>query len=390
MEKEKISKKSIGILALGIAGGIVAVVIGIFCIMHSAKTKDSYRSIQIYDVEGTATIERENLGTMDAVENLYLESGDRILVGADSFVRLKMDDDKYIMVEENSILSIVAEGTKENSRTSIILEQGAVTNEIRNKLNENSSYDVTTPNSVMAVRGTVFRVEITFDEKGEVYTKVSTFEGKVGTRLILPDGTMKEEVVVVEDGSEVTIHMNEAVTEYLSEPIPIDYQEIPVETLIYLEEIIESGTKLEGITPEELETLLGKSVEEESIEEETKEQTEEETEEETEETKEKEGKPAKKQPKKETKEQTEEETKEEIKEKTTVTVTGETKEEETETPGKSGTYTVTFFYNGVVFGAQTVQEGQCAVVPKLSPAESGAWDFNFSQAITADISVNWK
>ena len=48
---------------------------------------------------------------MEAVENLYLESGDRITVSGDSYIRLKLDDDKYIMVEENSVLAIIAEGT---------------------------------------------------------------------------------------------------------------------------------------------------------------------------------------------------------------------------------------------------------------------------------------
>ena len=71
-------------------------------------------------------------------------------------MRLKLDDDKYILVEENSILTIVAEGTKEDSKTAIHLEQGAITNEIQNKLNPNSSYEVTTPNSVMAVREPYF------------------------------------------------------------------------------------------------------------------------------------------------------------------------------------------------------------------------------------------
>lgn len=263
MEKKKISGKMIGIIVAAVTVIVVAIILWL---IFFRKNEESYRSIQIYELEGTATIEREKIGAINAVENLYLESGDCISVADNSSMRLKLDDDKFILVEENSVLSIVAEGTKEDSETSIELEQGAITNEIQNKLNENSSYDVTTPNSVMAVRGTIFRVEVTFDENGEVYTKVSTFEGKVGSSLILPDGTRVEEVILVEGGKEVIIHMDNEKTEYLSEPQDIDYSALPVEVLEFLREVIENGTSLEGISLEEIENLI-EELEEESEEE---------------------------------------------------------------------------------------------------------------------------
>ena len=204
MEKKKISGKVIGVAAVA-AVAVCAIVI--FLVLHFTKKDDTYRSIQIYELNGTTTIEREGIGEIDAVENLYLESGDRVIVGADSTARLKLDEDKYILVEENSILTVVAEGTATDSKTSIHLEQGAITNEIQNKLNDNSTYNITTPNSVMAVRGTIFRVEVYFDESGEVYTKVSTFEGSVASSLILPDGTKQVEILLVEGGKETIIHM---------------------------------------------------------------------------------------------------------------------------------------------------------------------------------------
>lgn len=373
MEAKKISGK-IGIIAVFVAVLVAGI---IFLAVHFTKSETSYRSIQIYELKGAATIEREKIGTITAVENLYLESGDRIFVSEGSFMRLKLDDDKYIMVEENSILSIVASGTKEESRTSIHLEQGAITNEIQNKLNKNSSYDVTTPNSVMAVRGTVFRVAITFDEKGEVFTKVSTFEGKVSTRLIFPDGTKEEKEVFVEDGKEVIIHMDDNKTEYLSEPKELDYTELPVQALEYLKEIMESGTSLEGISMEEMEALTeeknGEDTEQaEEIEEpETEEKSQEEVEEKAEKAEE-----AEEEPEKGNGKETDKET--------------ETNEQpEKQSPGQK-TYTVTFTYNGVIFGTQTVTEGQNATIPKLSPAESGAWDFDFSKTITGDVTIRWK
>lgn len=48
-------------------------------------------------------------------------------------------------------------------------------NYLSEKLSEKSSYEVTVPNSTMAVRGTVFRVAIVYDEGGDSYTTVQVF-----------------------------------------------------------------------------------------------------------------------------------------------------------------------------------------------------------------------
>lgn len=233
-------------------------------LLRSKKSENSYRSIQIYELKGKATIEREGIGVMDAIENLYLKSGDRIEVEADSFVRLKLDDDKYIMVEENSRLSIVAAGTKENSKTSIHLEEGAITNEIQNKLNESSSYEVTTPNSIMAVRGTVFRVEVIFDEKQEVYTRVSTFDGKVDAKAVYADERVEETVVPIEAGKETIIHFGEDETECEIELREINYEELPVQALESLQEVIDRDIALTGMEKESLAALIEEKKEEEA------------------------------------------------------------------------------------------------------------------------------
>ena len=100
---------------------------------------------------------------------------------------MNLDDDKYAMLESGtSTLTLEASGTKETSRTTIHLQDGAVVNYLTQKLNEDSSYEVTVPNSTMAVRGTVFRVEVTYDENGDSYTKVQVFHGVVGSSTDFP------------------------------------------------------------------------------------------------------------------------------------------------------------------------------------------------------------
>lgn len=106
--------------------------------------EETFRSIMVYEVEGSATIEREGVGAMNASQNLYLESGDRVSVAQDSSMRMKLDDDKYVMAEADTIFSVEAEGSDEDSRTKICLEQGAVTSEIQHPLSEGSQYETST------------------------------------------------------------------------------------------------------------------------------------------------------------------------------------------------------------------------------------------------------
>lgn len=56
----------------------------------------------------------------------------------------------------------------------------------------------------------------------------------------------------------------------------------------------------------------------------------------------------------------------------------------------NGPYTVTFMYNGIEFGTQTVAKGEQAQVPALSPAPTGSWDFIFTTPITRDTIIEWK
>lgn len=230
-------------------GAAVAVIV-VAVIVLLLNKEETFRSILVYDVEGNAVIERETVGSMDAAENLYLESGDRVSVAADSSMRMKLDDDKYVMAEADTIFSVEAQGTDADSRTRICLEQGAITNEIQHPLSEGSQYETSTPNSVMAVRGTIYRVELYVDEQGEQNTKLCCFQGKVGTKPILPDGTYGEEVLVPA-GSELTIYEDGTVDDMKE----IAYDELPGQAVENLIGLSESGQSLTGISLEDLRQL---------------------------------------------------------------------------------------------------------------------------------------
>lgn len=367
--------------------GIIVLAVGIFLTVHFlSKKTDSYRSILIYQLEGKAEIEREGAGTITAANNLYLESGDKVSLDSGSSMRLKLDDDKYIMVEENSVLSIQAEGSDQDSKTTINLEQGAITNEIQNKLTEQSTYEVNSPNSIMAVRGTIFRTEGYTDQNGKKQTKISTFDGTVGFQPIAPDGTKQEEVLIGA-GKEAVIQSTSDGIQYLKEPSDIAFSELPLQALHFLQDLLENGAPITGISLDDLQKLIQES--------ENKNETNSDPQSNSED-KEPTGQNSTPEPDSSNSESPDNEPVSDSGQQSpdNKTPSGQTSPEKTpsgqETDKKeSKTYTVTFKYQGKTFGVQTVEGGNTASKPKLSPESKGKWNFDFSQKVNKDIVVNW-
>lgn len=240
------------------------------------KKEEEYRQIQVYKIEGTATVERQG-SNMEAYNNMQLQSGDMVETAENSSIQLKLDEDKYILVEPDSKISLQATGNSVDSKTSIYLEKGAIVNQIDNPLSEDSSYQVTTPNSTMAVRGTTFRVEITYDEKGHSYAKVAVFGGEVECNLVFPDGTIAEPVLV-KKGTEVLVWGDDVESDYVWSK-DTNYEELKESVIDFLGVIIDRGEEL-SITKEEIEVLkegleLLEETEEENREEESEQESEE-------------------------------------------------------------------------------------------------------------------
>ena len=356
------------------------------------KKEEAYRNIKVMSINGSATVERASVGTLDAYADMKLENGDRLSVDGSSSLTLSMDDDKYAMLEPGSSLTLEADGTKENSRTVIHLEAGAVMNYLSEKLSEGSSYEVTVPNSTMAVRGTVFRVAIVYDENGESYTTVQVFEGIVGCRLVFPDGTISEEEVQLAPGKEVLIHGDTSISEYVGDKgHDIDYTTLNREALEFLLFCIDDGADL-CIPREEVEELLRRL---DQPEEEPEEQEEAE------------------EPEKEVKKPVVIETPEPVVPavEETPSFSGGSSETSKGLPGnddnqkshhsskkkpsssdeETKTYTVTFqTASGDVFCTQTVEEGKTASKPTLQPSASGSWNYDFTKAVTENIIIKWS
>ncbi|MGN0155491.1 MAG: FecR domain-containing protein [Lachnospiraceae bacterium] len=307
---DKSHKKKLILISSSVLLIAAVAIIVLFVVLNK---KDAYRNVKVYEVSGEATITRDGVGEIEAYQDMVLESGDTVVVKSGKMT-LRLDDDKYVYVESDTEFKLVAEGNSANSKTSIELSYGAITNDIQNALSEDSSYEVNTPNSNMSVRGTIYRVHIYYVD-GVRYTKVSVFEGEVDSYLRYPDGRLSKNSVIIKHGKEVIIYDDDTNTDYLSEPGAIDYAGLPEDVINLLREIMENGEDI-GIPSD-------------SSDKDTKSEA-------------------------------------------------------------NGPFTVTFMYNGSVFGTQTVEKGGQASVPSLAPAQSGSWNFDFSTEITKDTTIQWK
>lgn len=387
MEKSN-KKKQIWMFGL-IALVIVFLIVVLILILNK---EDSYRVVKIYELDGTATVTREGTGEIAIYPNMVLASGDEVYL-KNGLMTLKLDEDKYVYVEEDTRFSLEATGNASHSNTSIKLLQGALTNEIRSPLSEDASYEVHTQNSSMSVRGTTFRVAVYYDENGTLFTKVSVFDGKVETQLVYKDGT-KADPRMVEFGKETIIFEDDTNTDYLEGITDIKYKELSagaIETLLYL---VKEGLSL-SVSEEYLNDILVSIYGDDSAADETEERKNDDTKKESEKSKQEEENV-----------EPEDEKKEDLPSADNSDETNST--EDTADPGNSdntsgdtddtddvedtekGPYTVTFKYNGTTFATQTVSAGDTATKPKLMPAASGAWDFEFSTVITEDTTINWK
>lgn len=250
MSAEMKKTKKIGIIAACVA--ILMLIAGVL-VFFLLRKEEGYRVIQIYEIEGEATLERKNVGETEAYENLMLQKEDILRTNAESSLRLKMDENKFMLMEQETEIQLFASGDSKDSKTDIRLNYGAVTVDIREKLSEKSSYKITTPNSVMAVRGTVFTVRVFRDENRKWVTEILALEGKVSVSKIDEDGVISEEVMV-ESGKQAIIREEKEELQIilLDEP---DYEMLSLEALEFLKEAAENGRTL-SISIDEIEEMI--------------------------------------------------------------------------------------------------------------------------------------
>lgn len=428
MQKQAANKKIVAVLC---AAAVVAAAVVILILNQK---EESFRSILVYELEGSAVIDRTDIGSIDAAPNLYLESGDCVSVHTDSMMRMKLDNDKYITAEADTVFSLEAEGDEHDSRTRIRLEQGALTNEIQNPLSGESLYETSTPNSVMAVRGTIYRAELTDDGADGQDMRLCCFEGTVAAKPVLPDGAYGEEVLVPA-GSELTVYSDGTVSDLAD----IEYASLSGQALKTLRGLLDNGESIKGISLEELEQITQDGDRQDAVSEpagdvqepaaaDEQDETEQDTEEKDTKSGQNTGGQSASSRRKNDNKNTDQgggspagdtgskpaKPKEPSPSSGGSSNTGDSgnadggngqgsgnggdngKDKDpgggsgSKQPSKEVVYTVTYQYQDSVFATQSVRKGKKASVPTLAPAAEGSWDFDFNTKINADTVIRWK
>ena len=145
--------------------------------------EEFYRNIIIDSFEGEVSVKHANGEALSAYEGMSLKNGDAVKVSENSTLTLKVDSDKVLYAEENTSFTLSASGTEESNNTQILLDDGSVLCQIKEKLKEDESFDIVTASSTMCVRGTVFRVSLIESSDTNNYEMVEVYDGKVWSNI---------------------------------------------------------------------------------------------------------------------------------------------------------------------------------------------------------------
>jgi hypothetical protein len=236
------------ILIISIPIAIVAIAAIVITVLLLGGGDDAYRTIKVYRTEGSSEVQRAG-ETMKPYENMLLENGDAIKTLENSYLYLKLDDDKFLMAEPSSSFKLVATGDSENSKTRIELTYGAVTIHITNPLPVGSTFEVGTGNSTMAVRGTSFRVST--DGEANEQAVVEVFEGEVSVQPSDVEGNAKGEPVSVTEGESALIAEEKVEKSEDGVQLP----NLSVEVLEFLKQGIENGNDV-GANRDEIDEII--------------------------------------------------------------------------------------------------------------------------------------
>lgn len=161
-----------------------------------AGCKDTARTICVEECEGISVVTNTS-GTENAFVGKHLESEDHVDVMEDSSLLLLLDEDKHVFASSQACFSIQATSKKKNTKTLIVQSEGSLLIGVDRKLGSEESFEVATPNSLMAVRGTVFSVEVSGGE-----TILSVTDGTVYAQTV-KNGML--ESVSVTKGETITL-----------------------------------------------------------------------------------------------------------------------------------------------------------------------------------------
>ena len=207
-----------------------------------------YRKISVASIAGNVSVSREGISDQITVyEGMNLQDKDVVTVSESGTLILKLDD-KYVYLESDTWIEINAAGKSGRTQININLLKGSMSSVIQQKLESGEIFSVTVDNISMVVRGTIFRVELSKNDKDNPIVTVQTIEGEVNVDV--GDGTQN----VLNTNLQDVILLTDAGGVFTEENTPINYSELSPEIRQWLRDALHD--KLETTTnPDEINTL---------------------------------------------------------------------------------------------------------------------------------------
>ena len=157
----------------------LAIVIGVILVVVLTSGEGSYYTIKLMDHKGNVKIDRDGK-SLEAQQDMKLRDKDYVTVPSDGFLRINCDKSIYAYFEHNTEASINAGRDK---KLKIKLVKGEMVVEIQRKLADDESFNVVTPNTTLAIRGTVIAVKTNTTSDGVVETVNYCLEGKAEVEI---------------------------------------------------------------------------------------------------------------------------------------------------------------------------------------------------------------
>lgn len=169
-EKKKEPSVFPWIVASVIIGAVILVLLILIIVRRFGP-----RSIQFVEYTGMIDVERDD-DNVDTEPEMKLKSGDLVTVNSGSTLSLLIDSDKHLEFDPDSSFYVYATGSKGKGKTHIDLIEGSALVILDKKLGGGATFEVTTPNATLDVRGTTFVVSYSSYTDA---TNVSVTEGTV-------------------------------------------------------------------------------------------------------------------------------------------------------------------------------------------------------------------
>lgn len=99
-------------------------------ILIGCSKEKAYRSIKIFSYKGTCNIIRGKK-ELDLAKEMKIKNNDELQVKEDSQAVLKLDNDKFVCVKENTDVKFVATGKENNTKTRLHVNNGGVIVEVK-------------------------------------------------------------------------------------------------------------------------------------------------------------------------------------------------------------------------------------------------------------------